>query len=119
MGNTADHEFGLDDRPASRMQRSVAGAIIGCLLTIPAALASIASAGLGHGNYFAAKMLYPYSYYIAYKHGEYTMTDIEISLLQYPLYGILLGMRGRRKDLPILVILAHVMFTIVCLNIKC
>jgi hypothetical protein len=78
-----------------------AGLAAGVLLALPALLAAIASAGAGHGHYVAARALFPAPMLLTLlQHHRIGAASITVALLQFPLYGALLGWSvARRKYL--------------------
>lgn len=54
-------------------------------------LGGIASAGAGHGNYHRAKILFPLTMLSTVVFASITIPFIVLAVLQFPLYGLLLG----------------------------
>lgn len=73
--------------------------IIAALILTPVALLlGIGSAGAGHGDYFWAKVLFPYTMLSAFLFGSITVPFILLAVAQFPLYGAGLGYaRGGRQ----------------------
>lgn len=67
------------------------GAILGAALVIPALLIAIASAGAGHGDYVAARALFPIPMLFTNIEGEIGIFSGGLALLQFPIYGMLFG----------------------------
>lgn len=67
------------------------GAGIGAIIAAPATLAAIMSAGAGHGSYAAARALFPFSMLLTRLEGEIGPVAMAAGLLQFPLYGALVG----------------------------
>lgn len=67
------------------------GAGIGAIIAAPAILAAIMSAGAGHGSYAAARVLFPFSMMLTRFAGEIGPAAMAAGLLQFPLYGALVG----------------------------
>jgi hypothetical protein len=67
------------------------GAALGALIELPAVFAAIVSGGAGHGSYVAARMLFPLSMLLTLVEGRIGMVSVGLALLQFPLYGALLG----------------------------
>jgi hypothetical protein len=67
------------------------GAGIGAIIAAPAILAAIMSAGAGHGSYAAAQVLFPFSMLLTRFEGDIGPVAIAAGLLQFPLYGALVG----------------------------
>ena len=70
-----------------------AGLIVGILL---AAIAVFVS-GAGHGSYFPMRVFFPFTMFSAFLFGSLTAPFVVIALVQFPLYGFLLG-RSYRFD---------------------
>ncbi|TCP31923.1 hypothetical protein EV292_109102 [Sphingomonas sp. BK235] len=67
------------------------GAGIGAIIAAPAILAAIMSGGAGHGSYVAARVLFPYSMLLTRLEGEIGPVAMGAGLLQFPVYGALVG----------------------------
>jgi hypothetical protein len=96
-----------------------AGAAAGVVVGLPALLGAIASAGAGHGHYVAARVLFPASMLLTvFQNGSIGAASITVALLQFPLYGALLGWCVvRRKYLPAaLVASGHVLAAMLCFS---
>ena len=76
----------------------VVGAVVGVLIELPALYAAIVSGGAGHGQYVAARALFPgpmvMTYYESDKIG---LLSISLALVQFPFYGGLIGWALARK----------------------
>lgn len=70
---------------------TLTGAGIGAVIAAPAILAAIMSGGAGHGSYVAARVLFPFSMLLTRLEGENGPVAIGAGLLQFPLYGALVG----------------------------
>jgi hypothetical protein len=81
-------------------------------------LIGFASAGAGHGNYFYAKLLFPFTMLSTMFSTGITAPFLIVGILQFPVYGVLLGFMNRKTALiPGLVGLAtlHIGAAIMCL----
>ena len=67
------------------------GASIGAVIAAPAILAAIMSGAAGHGSYVAARVLLPFSMLLTRLEGEIGPVAMGAGLLQFPLYGALVG----------------------------
>jgi hypothetical protein len=67
------------------------GVGIGALIAAPAILAAIMSGGAGQGSYIAARVLFPFSMLLTRLEGEIGPVGMCAALLQFPLYGALVG----------------------------
>lgn len=95
---------------AGRSSRSLVNVtLIGIGLGAPALAAATLSAGAGQGHYVAARALFPTSMPLTLLEGRINAFSIAIGLLQFPIYGGLLGWSiARRTYLPaILLASAH------------
>ena len=93
------------------------GFALGALITVPAVMAGAASAGAGHGHYVAARALFPIPLLLTPFEGDRIGTvSITIGLLQFPVYGAVLGWSIARKNyLPAAVIIAaHILSALDC-----
>jgi hypothetical protein len=78
--------------------RSIWGIVIGVLITPFTAGLAVASGGAGHGDYMFACILYPYAMVLGWLlPGSMTPVIILQSLLQFPIYGAIIG-ACRDKD---------------------
>ena len=72
-----------------------AGAAVGVIVTIPAALLAVKSGGAGHGDYVAARLLFPVPMLLA----VVPTIMMTLALAQCVLYGLVIGSaagRGRK-----------------------
>ena len=84
--------------------------IVSLILTPIALLLGIGSGGGGHGDYFWAKILFPFTMLSALLFGSITVPFILLAVTQFPLYGIGVGYAhggGRSARLAIILLLAH------------
>jgi hypothetical protein len=94
----------------------LAGIASGALIELPALLAAVMSAGAGYGHYAAARILFPFSMLLTLVEGSIGPFSLSIGLIQFPLYGALLGWSMRRKSYraAILVALLHLVAVTAC-----
>ena len=84
--------------------------IVSIIATPLALLLGLASAGVGHGSYRAAMVLFPYTMLSATVFDSITIPFIILALVQFPLYGVALGYaneRGRTTSVAILLVVLH------------
>ena len=84
--------------------------IASLILTPIALLLGIGSGGGGHGDYFWAKLLFPYTMLSAFLFGSITVPFILLAVAQFPLYGVGLGYArggGRFFRLAFILLLVH------------
>ena len=111
-------------------KRIVVSFLIGVLVTAVAAFLAIASAGGGHGHYVYAKIFFPYTLLgfnsfpattigSDYPASMYTPWMV-LSLVQFPLYGITIGIASQKKYVFYLVCLLivgiHVIASAMCFS---
>ena len=76
----------------------VVGAVVGVLIELPALYAAIVSGGAGHGQYVAARALFPVPMVMTYYEGDRIgLLSISLALVQFPFYGGLIGWALARK----------------------
>jgi len=83
------------DQPSSMARRPligiVVGAALGIVVAVPAIFLAVISGGAGHGDYVAARLLFPFSMLLTPIEGSIGPVAICVGLLQFPLYGALIG----------------------------
>jgi hypothetical protein len=88
-------------RPDPTVRSVATGAALGLSIAAPAVFAAIVSAGAGHGDYAAARALFPVPMLSTLPEGRIGATAIALALVQFPLYGAAIGWaRARRACLP-------------------
>lgn len=81
-------------------------------------LAGIGSAGAGHGNYFIAKLLFPFTMLSTTLFDGITAPFLILAFAQFPLYGIFIGLMNKRGNLfhgLVGLVAIHVGATIACM----
>lgn len=94
-----------------------AGAGMGALITAPAILAAIMSGGAGHGSYIAGRVLFPFSMLLSrLEGGSIGPVAMSVGLLQFPLYGALIGRAVALKTYRAFFLLtaAHLVAALAC-----
>jgi len=107
----------INTASASRFAAIAIGLASGALIALPAVMAAVASGGAGHGDYVAARALFPVPMLLThFQNDRIGALSIAAGLLQYPFYGALLGWSVARKNyLPaFVVIVAHMIAASVC-----
>lgn len=97
------------------------GVALGALVTIPAAILAVASAGAGHGHYSLARLLFPYSMLFTRLAGdEITPPLVAIALFQMPLYGAAIGLafpwRRLRVHVALSLLVVHLVAAGACFS---
>ena len=90
--------------------KSWAPVIVSLVVTPVALLLGIASAGAGHGDYFWAKILFPYTMLSTFLFQSITAPFILLAIAQFPLYGVSLGYadgRGQLTRRALVLLLLH------------
>jgi len=93
------------------------GSALGVVISFPALFAAVISGGAGHGDYAAARMLFPAPMLLTLlDHDTIGAFSIGIGLLQFPVYGALLGWSVARKNyLPAFAVTtAHIIAAVAC-----
>lgn len=67
-------------------------------------LLGVTSAGAGHGTYFPAKILFPFTMLSTVVSGSITMPFILLAIAQFPLYGVAFGLANIKDKLLRLVV---------------
>jgi hypothetical protein len=94
--------------------------IVGLLATPFTLLLALSSAGAGHGDYFWAKVFYPYTMLSAIALKSITIPFMVVAVLQLPTYGVFLGTgwaRGKLKIYSIGLLFLHTSAVITCFAI--
>lgn len=73
--------------------------LVCCALTPVCLLLGVASAGAGHGDYRLAKLLFPFTMLSTSFLGSITGPFVALALVQYPAYGVALGLANRNGRL--------------------
>jgi hypothetical protein len=76
----------------------ITGVIGGTIVGVLAVAATTLAAGAGHGTYFPAKVLFPYSMLLTSLTDTITPTLLGVAAAQWPLYGYIVS--GRRSRWP-------------------
>jgi hypothetical protein len=95
--------------------------IISLIATPFTLLLALSSAGAGHGDYFWAKVFYPYTILSAIALKSITISFIVVAIFELPAYGALLGIswsRGKLKLYSIGLLLLHTSAVIACFAIR-
>jgi hypothetical protein len=91
--------------------------LVSLVVTPPFLWVAIASVGGGHGHYLGAKILFPFALLSARILGSAFASLILLALVQFPLYGLMLGKANvKRQFLPCLATLLaiHTLATAAC-----
>jgi len=91
--------------------------VIGVLLTPVCLLLAVGSGGAGHGDYFYAKLLYPYAMLVALLFDSLVIPFILLAVPQFPLYGALCGLaaaKGLGLTAGLALIIMHALAVALC-----
>jgi hypothetical protein len=92
--------------------------VIVCLLLTPVCLLlGIGSAGVGHGDYVLARILFPYTMLSALLFDKITAPFVLLAIIQFPAYGLILGRaagRGRFLVALTLILVVHSVLAAAC-----
>ncbi|MDB5172740.1 MAG: hypothetical protein JWN51_1513 [Phycisphaerales bacterium] len=112
-------------RPRPMMQETspprtgAIGCCTGVAVTPVALWFAVASGGAGHGSYNYAWFLFPYTMWFAVMLGTIALPGILLALVQFPLYGFLLGhyaAKSRRAIIAAAGVIAAIHTLAVCLR---
>jgi hypothetical protein len=103
-----------------KRHKLTAGVLTGGLVTPAAVILAVASAGAGHGNYAAARLLLPYTMLLTRATGDrITLPLIALALAQFPLYGAAIGYaasKGRITCAVVPLLVLHTLCAILCFS---
>jgi hypothetical protein len=107
-----------DSTPRRNMTTMLMGTAAGSVIGAVAALAAVLSGGAGHGSYVAARALFPFSLLLTRVEGSIGSAAICVGLLQFPLYGALIGSAITRKAGRVVFVLAaaHFIAAVACFS---
>lgn len=89
---------------------------LGMLIALPALFVATISGGAGHGEYVAARVLFPTSMLLTLVEGKIGAIATALGLLQFPIYGAVVGWCiAIRNGLPAaLLLVTHVVAAAAC-----
>ena len=100
--------------------RAVAvGFAAGALIALPALMVAFISAGAGHGDYVAARLLFPWPMLLTLIEDDGVgMLCMTVGLLQFPIYGGIFGWSIARKTYALVMFccLAHAVAAALCFS---
>jgi hypothetical protein len=92
--------------------------IISLVATPICLLLGIASGRAGHGDYFLAKLLFPFTMLSTIPFGSITVPFILLAVAQFPAYGMILGRaneKGKFMHAAVVMLAVHVLAAASCL----
>ena len=93
-----------------RTRRFWVPVVCSLVVTPIALLLGVASGGAGHGNYFAAMLLFPYTMLSAAAFDSIYLPFVLLAVVQFPAYGIVFGRAnetGRIVRVAVILVAAH------------
>ena len=103
-------EEGPTSEPSGRR-----GLAVGSALGFAALVVALAAAGSGHGSDVPAKLLFPYTMLSTLVSGVITIPSMVLTLVQFPLYGALVGrVRSDHRRAVVTVLIAVHAMTALC-----
>ena len=115
--HTLDYKSTRPEAHCSRHLATLSGLGLGLVVTLPALAAALMSAGVGHGDYVAARVLFPAPMLLTQvTSGVIALPSILLALAQFPAYGAAIGVaRGWLKVITVLGLLtAHAAAAVLC-----
>ena len=91
---------------------------VGTVIEVLAIVLAFISTGFGHGSYVMARLLFPYSFLGTLLEGAIGPVSMCIGLIQFPLYGILIGREASsalKRDRTLLAV-GHLVAAFVCFS---
>src|SRR5262249_20594439 len=88
----------------------VIATLLGILITPVLLIVTVGLMGSGHGTYYAAKVLFPWTMMSTAATKEITVPFIALAVVQYPLYGISLDWaraKGGFKPAALMLVVVH------------
>ena len=74
------------------------GTAVGFLVELPSLWLALLSAGAGHGDYGAARALFPLPMLMTLIEGQIGVFSFGLAFLQFPFYGAILGWAVARSN---------------------
>ena len=101
-------------RPRSIAAWVSSGLLLGIMLTPPALFLAVLSAGAGHGTYAFARAFFPLPMLATRLTGDHISTPLIVAtILQFPLYGSIVGYALARRRMIVVAAIAFVHATAV------
>jgi len=103
-----------------RTTRIVAATVLGICVTFPAIVLAVESGGAGHGDYVAARALFPIPMLLThFTDDSITIASIVLAFIQFPVYGAVIAAQRKWKTVlkvAICVVSVHVITTAACFS---
>jgi hypothetical protein len=95
---------------------TLVGSGLGIAISVPAIIGAIMSGGAGHGSYVAARVLFPFSMLFTRLEGSIGTVAMTVGLLQFPLYGALIGRAAalRTYQISYMLMAVHLVAVLAC-----
>jgi hypothetical protein len=98
------------------------GTLGGVALGAASLVIAVVSAGGGHGSYTPAKILFPYTMYLAAALvGNISPPLVALAFFEFPVYGFTVGMaagRGKARWVVSSILILHAATSVLCLYVK-
>jgi hypothetical protein len=109
----------MKDRLCLALTGLFGGIALGFAITIPAALLAVSSAGLGHGDYALARLLFPHPMLLTrLTQNQFPPSLVVLAVAQFPFYGALIGVslpwKHRCQVIAGIVLAAHLLAAAAC-----
>lgn len=95
--------------------------LLGILITPVFLFVTVLAMGGGHGTYYAAKTLFPWTMMSTAATKSITQPMVALAIAQYPLYGIILDAaraRSRSRPAALVLVAAHVLAVLLAFAIS-
>jgi hypothetical protein len=94
--------------------RASVGFWSGVLVTIPCSVLAWFATGLGHGDQWLTKLIFPYCYYRAYFVKDFDLPNVLLCLCQFSLYGVIIALSNRKGAMIIsdFIVIIHIIMLI-------
>lgn len=98
--------------PQKRALIIFGGVVIVALVTLFTAFLAVLSSGAGHGNYFYARLFFPFTMLLTkLTDNSITTPLIILALAQFPIYAVLIGVNAakpaRAKKIALVLLVLH------------
>jgi hypothetical protein len=95
--------------------RASVGFWSGVLVTIPCSVLGWYGTGLGHGDQWLVKLIFPFCYYRACFVKQFDLSNALLCLCHFPCYGVVIALSNRKAATIIgcLLVIAHMIMLII------
>lgn len=94
------------------------GTAVGFLVELPSLWLALLSAGAGHGDYVAARALFPLPMLMTLIEGQIGAFSFGLAFLQFPFYGAILGwaMARSNRAIALALVVLHAIAVTACFS---